>query len=146
VLAESNGLSVHLDIDPGTPPVFADRVQLERLITNLLTNAIKYTPAGGRIDIRVGGRSSVQIEVQDTGRGIPEDALPHIFDRFYRVPGTATNEGLGLGLSFVSWIAKAHGGQVGVTSRLGEGTTFRVTLPAPHGQRTVKMEAYGVSN
>jgi heavy metal sensor kinase len=112
-----------------------DRVQIERMITNLLSNAIKFTPRGGEVRLsvrRLGER--LEIVVADTGRGIATEHLPHIFDRFYRVPGTGTaptpDQGLGLGLSFVAWIVKAHRGKIDVESRPGQGTRFRITLPA----------------
>ena len=74
---------------------------------------------------------AVLIEVEDTGVGIPADHLPHIFDRFYRVPGASKEQqGLGLGLSFVAWIVKAHGGTIHVDSAPGKGTRFAITLPA----------------
>lgn len=109
----------------------ADRIQIERMVNNLLSNAVKYTPAGGIIELRAraGGAEAV-LEIEDTGAGIAPEYLPHIFDRFYRVPGSSKEkQGLGLGLSFVAWIVKAHEGRVTVDSRLGGGTTFRVTLP-----------------
>jgi len=109
----------------------ADRVQIERLITNLLSNAIKYTPAGGTVRVRVNTESGqVVFVVEDTGVGIAPDHLPHIFDRFYRVPSADPEKGLGLGLSFVTWIVKAHGGTVEVESELNKGTRFIVRLPA----------------
>lgn len=122
-----------------------DRVQIERMISNLLSNALKFTPPGGRVAVslrRVDER--VEVAVEDTGCGIPTEHLPHIFDRFYRVPqpdsGASPERGLGLGLSFVAWIAKAHGGTVDVESRPGQGTRFRILLPAK-GQQSVPQES-----
>jgi len=118
-----------------------DRVQIERMLSNLLSNAIKFTPAGGRVHVAL--RSSpeaISIDVEDTGCGIPEEHIPHIFERFYRAPapeGCANSEpGLGLGLSFVAWIAKAHGGTIRVDSAPGKGTCFHVSLPAPVAETT----------
>jgi signal transduction histidine kinase len=111
-----------------------DRIQIERMLSNLLSNAIKFTPPGGRIDVTVDRvAEEAEIHVADTGQGIPAEHLPHIFDRFYRVRGpndqASPEKGLGLGLSFVAWIVRAHGGTVDVSSRPGEGTTFRIRLP-----------------
>ncbi len=109
----------------------ADRTQMERVITNLLSNAIKYTPKGGWVRAcaePAGG--SVRLVVEDSGVGIPQDHLPHIFDRFYRVPDPNPEKGLGLGLSFVAAIVKAHGGEIRVRSETGKGSRFEVLLPA----------------
>ncbi len=108
-----------------------DRTQVERVITNLLSNAIKYTPGGGwvRACVENDGKN-VRLIVEDSGVGIPRDHLPHIFDRFYRVPDPNPEKGLGLGLSFVSAIVKAHGGEIHVVSDVGKGSRFEVTLPA----------------
>jgi signal transduction histidine kinase len=110
----------------------ADRIQIERMLNNLVSNAIKYTPPGGHVVVRVSVEGeSVLLEVADTGVGIAPEYLPHIFDRFYRVPGSSKEkQGLGLGLSFVAWIVKAHSGTVETTSEKGKGTRFAITLPA----------------
>jgi heavy metal sensor kinase len=111
-----------------------DRVQIERMLSNLLSNAVKFTPAGGEVRVSIDRRDDVaEIRVEDTGEGIPAEHLPHIFDRFYRVRGAgeqaSPEKGLGLGLSFVSWIVRAHGGTVDVQSESGKGTQFIVRLP-----------------
>jgi signal transduction histidine kinase len=127
--AEAEGVRLAADL-PANCVVNADRIQIERLVSNLLGNAIKYTPAGG--SVRVGlmaGFEQVKLIVEDTGVGISLEHLPHIFDRFYRVPSADAEKGLGLGLSFVAWIAKAHGGSITVESTLQEGTRFTVLLP-----------------
>jgi heavy metal sensor kinase len=129
--ADFSGLTV-TSVLPAGSFVMGDRVQLERLLSNLLSNAIKYTPAGGSIGVSVFQRDGfVDLVVQDTGRGIPAEHLPHVFDRLYRVPDGARtpDQGLGLGLSFVSWIAKVHGAKVKVESTPGSGTRFTVTFP-----------------
>ncbi len=112
--------------------VHGDKVQLSRLVSNLLSNAIKYTKPGGAVRVGLGQREgSATFWVEDTGIGIPAEKLPHIFDRFYRVRRSESNpvQGLGLGLSFVSWIVTAHGGKVEVDSTEGQGTRFTVSLP-----------------
>lgn len=124
---------VHLtaDLEPSCS-VHGDRTQIERLLSNLLSNAIKYTHEGGRVRLSVNKDGGfARLVVEDTGIGIPEEELPHIFDRFYRVRPSAANpvQGLGLGLSFVAWIVQAHGGQIDVNSKVGKGSTFTVLLP-----------------
>ena len=131
--AEGAHVTLSADI-PKECIVFADRVQMERLVSNLLSNAIKYTPEGGSVSVKLEALPDnyVEFRIADTGLGIAPDHLPHIFDRFYRVPTMekSPEKGLGLGLSFVAWIVKAHGGKIDVRSKLGEGTTFSVRLPA----------------
>jgi heavy metal sensor kinase len=128
--AEAQDVSLTAEL-PAACIIHGDKIQLERLVSNLLGNAIKYTPAGGRVVARLHGESGwANFTVEDTGVGISPDHLPHIFDRFYRVPSADPEKGLGLGLSFVSWIVKAHGGVVTVESELGRGTRFTVSLPA----------------
>jgi two-component system phosphate regulon sensor histidine kinase PhoR len=112
--------------------VQGDAGNLERLLLNLLDNAIKYNRPDGRITVRVGRcDGEALLEVTDTGIGIPAESIPRIFERFYRVDkGRAREEGgTGLGLAIVKHIAQAHGGQVDVESRMGRGSTFRVRLP-----------------
>lgn len=111
-----------------------DKVQIERMLSNLLSNAIKFTPQGGRVGVSIDRTGdTAELRVEDTGEGIPPEHLPHIFDRFYRVRGTSEQaspeKGLGLGLSFVAWIVRAHNGTVDVRSEPGKGTTFIVRLP-----------------
>jgi heavy metal sensor kinase len=111
-----------------------DRVQIERMLSNLLSNAIKFTPPGGEVRVFVERHEDdAEIRVEDTGEGISPEHLPHIFDRFYRVRGpgeqASPEKGLGLGLSFVAWIVRAHGGKIDVQSELGKGTAFFVSLP-----------------
>ncbi|MGA2182472.1 MAG: ATP-binding protein [Bryobacteraceae bacterium] len=137
VSAEEKHVRLTADL-PGTCPMTGDRIQLERLISNLLSNAVKYTPEGGSVHVRLGRESgiagtepaTVRLTVEDTGVGIPAEHLQHVFDRFYKVPSADPEKGLGLGLSFVAWIVKAHGGAIDVQSRVNEGARFTVTLPA----------------
>jgi heavy metal sensor kinase len=111
-------------------PCEVDRMQIERVITNLLSNAIKYTPAGGWVKACAEpAGQQVRLVVEDSGVGIPASHIPHIFDRFYRVPDPNPEKGLGLGLSFVAAIVKAHGGEIKVTSDPGKGSRFEVLLP-----------------
>jgi heavy metal sensor kinase len=138
--AEAAGVKLTADL-PRQCSAEADRVQIERMVTNLLSNAIKFTPEGGRV--RASLRSvpdAVELVVEDTGRGIPAEHLPHIFDRFYRVAGNGAapgpEQGLGLGLSFVAWIVKAHGGKIEVDSTLGKGTRFTIRLPNEDASRS----------
>ena len=131
ISAEEAGLRLTADL-PEKCTAEVDRIQFERLLSNLLSNAIKYTPAGGTVRVVLRANPHrVEVAVEDTGRGIPNEHLSHIFDRFYRVPSTdsSSSRGIGLGLSFVAWIAKAHGGRIDVTSTPGKGSRFVVTLP-----------------
>jgi len=127
--AEAEGVRLSASV-PASCTINADRIQIERLLSNLLGNAIKYTPAGGTVKVSLLPEfDNVRLIVEDTGVGIAPEHLPHIFDRFYRVPSADAEKGLGLGLSFVAWIAKAHGGNVAVESVPNQGTRFTVTLP-----------------
>ncbi|MDQ2711232.1 MAG: ATP-binding protein [Acidobacteriota bacterium] len=108
-----------------------DRTQIERVITNLLSNALKYTASGGWVRATAeSAGNGVRLIIEDSGVGIPQNHLPHIFDRFYRVPDPNPEKGLGLGLSFVAAIVKAHGGEIKVDSSVGRGSRFEVMLPA----------------
>jgi two-component system phosphate regulon sensor histidine kinase PhoR len=129
--AREKRVEIELTEEP-VPPVQGDAGNLERLLLNLLDNAIKYNRPDGKITVRV-GRCGAEafLEVIDSGIGIPAESIPRIFERFYRVDkGRAREEGgTGLGLAIVKHIAQAHGGQVDVESRIGRGSTFRVRLP-----------------
>ena len=138
ILAEEAGVALVVELPPGCEAE-VDRTQFERLVSNLLSNAIKYTPSGGEVRLRLKpGAASVEMTVEDTGCGIPSQHLPHIFHRFYRVPGAdaGSERGLGLGLSFVAWIVSAHGGKIEVSSQPGSGSRFVVTLPRAAAQST----------
>jgi heavy metal sensor kinase len=131
--ADAEGVRLQADA-PSECPAELDRVQIERMITNLLSNAVKFTPEGGKVRVAVHRLSdAAEIVVEDTGQGVAPEYLPHIFDRFYRVPGSGTapgpDQGLGLGLSFVAWIVKAHNGNIDVASSPGKGTRFTIKLP-----------------
>jgi signal transduction histidine kinase len=131
-LAWEAGLQVRVDVPPHLPPLWGSPEQLRVVIRNLLDNAIKYTPTGGSVAIAAQAvDSEVQVQVRDTGIGIPAEALPRIFDRFYRVDAARSRRqgGAGLGLALVRAIVAAHGGRVEVTSQPGTGSTFAVHLP-----------------
>lgn len=144
----AEGANVKLIADlPEECYLSGDRLQLERLLYNLLSNGVKYTPAGGRVLVTLECLDEMAtLRVSDTGVGIPKESLPHIFDRFYRVPSNAKDhpeKGLGLGLSFVAWIVKAHGGTIEVTSEPGNGTTFSVSLPREDAAPTAAIRQTG---
>ncbi len=106
--------------------------RLKQVIVNLLDNAIKYTAPGGRVEVKVARNGdSAMLEVKDSGVGIPGEALPHIFERFYRVDKARSRAvgGTGLGLAIVKSISAAHGGEITVESSEGSGSCFRVRLP-----------------
>jgi PAS domain S-box-containing protein len=131
IAAETAGLVLTCNVGDNLPAVVARPDQLTRAITNVVSNAIKYTPSGSvRVQTRVQDRR-LCIEVTDTGRGIPADELPHLFERFYRGHAVAqsTIPGSGLGLSIVKEIVESHGGSVEVQSELGQGSVFRIWLP-----------------
>ncbi len=141
-VAEDRGIVLETEV-AGALPVAGNRDQLQRLFSNLLDNAIKYTPAGGRV--RVSGEvkeGCAQVVVSDTGLGIAPDELARVFDRFYRGRNSRSHAGNGLGLSLAQVIAKSHGGKISVESQQQEGTTFRVVLPAaPGGMVTASVAA-----
>jgi PAS domain S-box-containing protein len=123
---------LEVDLPDALPPVMADKDRLIQILMNLVSNAHKYTPEGGWIRIRARPQGEmVRVEVQDTGIGIPPEALPRIFERFYRVddPRVQETPGTGLGLSIVKALVELHGGQIGVESEVGKGSTFYFTLP-----------------
>jgi two-component system phosphate regulon sensor histidine kinase PhoR len=130
--AEAKQLRIEERLPPELPPVDADDSALEQVLVNLLDNAVKYTPAGGRVQVRAAPEHSrVRIEVEDNGVGIPAEHLPRIFERFYLVDPARSRElgGTGLGLAIVKHLVQAQGGEVGVSSTVGTGSTFWVTLP-----------------
>jgi signal transduction histidine kinase len=111
-----------------------DRERLRQAISILLDNAVKYTPEGGRVTVRTMEEDdTVAVEVSDTGVGISEDHLPHIFERFYRADEARSMEGSGLGLAIARQIAEDHGGSIEVRSKLKEGSTFIIRIPRSKG-------------
>jgi len=134
--ADKAGLALMADIAPEVPYVLGDPLALRRVLDNLLSNAFKFTPKGGRVTARLSQDSgTVVMAVSDTGIGIPNDKLGRIFERFYQVDGSATRQygGVGLGLALVKEIVEAHGGRMAVSSQVGEGATFTILLPAHEG-------------
>jgi len=133
ILGEDAGLSLSLRTLEDAV-VMGDRTRLRQLLLNLVTNAIKYTPRGGSVELAVVRRADdVTISVRDTGIGISTADLPHVFDRFWRADRARSRAsergGFGLGLAISQWIVQAHGGTIGVQSRLGRGSIFTVVLP-----------------
>ena len=135
VLSDAAGerqVRIELDVDQEVPALSGDPEGIERLVVNLLDNAVKYNRPKGSVILRLSQADGhALLEVSDTGIGIPQDALARIFERFYRVDkGRSRDEGgTGLGLAIVKHVAQTHGGQVEVESRIGKGSTFRVRLP-----------------
>lgn len=130
-LLEKKSLQLHQDIQPEIV-IYADPDLLQQVVLNLLHNAINYTPEGGKIYIRIcQDKNGVHLQVEDTGMGIPEEAIQRIFERFYRVDRARSRHtgGTGLGLSIVKHIVEAHKGTIHVTSKVGKGSVFSVTLP-----------------
>jgi two-component system NtrC family sensor kinase len=132
---EKRGLTLQTQIDPTLPSVIADREKLSAVLENLVINAIKFTPEGGRITVSAarspGGRPGAEITVADTGIGIPPDQLARIFNRFHQVDTSSTRRfgGVGLGLAIVKSIVEAHDSTIEVESKEGKGTVFRFRLP-----------------
>lgn len=131
--AEGKGIRLHMILDPAAGPISGDADRLQQIVWNLLTNAVKFTPKGGRIQVKVQRiNSHVEIVVSDSGVGISKEFLPYVFDRFRQADAsiTRTHGGLGLGLSIVRQLVDLHGGSVSVHSEgEGKGTTFTITLP-----------------
>jgi len=124
-------VDVRVEASDGLAPVEADRDKLKQVILNLLSNAIKYNRSGGSVVMSASaGESGFRISIQDTGVGIPDEAVPHLFEKFYRVHETEGHAaGTGLGLSICKEIVQGHGGRMEVKSKLGVGSTFSVILP-----------------
>jgi signal transduction histidine kinase len=131
--AEERGISLSVDLpERADLTVAADPIRLKQILNNLITNAIKFTPSGGKIVARArASKKAVQFSISDNGRGMSADQVERIFDRFFQVPGsnTDTNRGLGLGLNIVHGLVKLHGGRIWAESEEGRGSTFYFTLP-----------------
>jgi signal transduction histidine kinase len=130
--AAQTGITVRVEIAEALPPVYVDRDRLVQVLDNLLGNAIKFSPDGGIITVRIRPvDTAVQVEVADQGIGIPADKMDKIFERFYQVDGSSRRRfgGTGLGLAIVKRIVEAHNGKIWVDSEEGKGSTFSFTLP-----------------
>jgi signal transduction histidine kinase len=132
--AKAQEKEIRLELEPVTslPPLLGNRQNMEEILSNLITNAINYTPKGGRVSVSAMVKNDyLSIIVSDTGFGIPEEDLDRIFDRFYRVKNEKTRfiTGTGLGLPIVKSMVDAHNGMIDVKSKLGKGTTFDIRIP-----------------
>jgi signal transduction histidine kinase len=126
-------LAFATDLAAGADTVRADAEAVRQILTNILDNAARYTPPGGRVTVRTARDDGfVRLEIADTGPGIPSEHLPRLFERFYRVDPARSRElgGTGLGLAIVKHLTEAHGGRAEALSTLGTGTTIRLLLPA----------------
>ncbi|MBW4485470.1 MAG: PAS domain S-box protein [Tildeniella torsiva UHER 1998/13D] len=128
---EQAGLRLSVDCPPLVAPAYVDRDMWEKIVLNLLSNALKFTFEGEIAVTLHGGPDQIQLEVRDTGTGVPPEEIPHIFDRFHRVQGARgrTHEGSGIGLSLVQELVGLHGGTIAVASQVDQGTCFTITLP-----------------
>jgi signal transduction histidine kinase len=150
--ARARKLDLSLELAERLPPTIADAQRFQQILWNLLSNSIKFTPKGGRVVVRtrLSARAEapeasadgddagpaapsrwIEVEVEDTGEGIPADFMPHIWERFRQADSTATRRhgGLGIGLSLVKELVEAHGGQIEAASEVGSGSRFTVLLP-----------------
>jgi signal transduction histidine kinase len=146
--ARARRIDLRVELAERLPPTIADAQRVQQILWNLLSNAIKFTPKGGRVTLRTrlgdGAREGavagegpgprprwIEVEVEDTGEGIPADFMPHIWERFRQADSTATrrHRGLGIGLSLVKELVEAHGGRIEAASEEGRGSRFTVRLP-----------------
>jgi signal transduction histidine kinase len=118
------------DLPPHLPQVRGDREKLQQVLINLVENALKFTPPAGRITLSAQAQNGmVEVRVTDTGAGIPQEHLPYIFERFYKVDRARRDGGTGLGLAIVKQIVEAHRGETRVESQEGAGSAFAFTVP-----------------
>lgn len=138
--AAAHSHTLKYDVPTALPIITADKERVEQVLVNILSNAIKYTPNGGTVTLAARQvRAGISITVNDTGIGIPEEDLPHLFERFYRVEKSRTSEtgGTGLGLAIAKEIVEAHGGTITIDSEVGMGTVVTITLPLETKLKTV---------
>jgi signal transduction histidine kinase len=136
-VADDKRLRLETHVDPALGVLLMDRDKLEKIVLNLVFNALKFTPSGGRVELRAQKQNeSCVLTVTDTGMGISEQNLPHIFDRFWQADGSSKRkfQGVGIGLALVKELVEIQGGQVTVQSKEGSGTTFTITLPYRVGE------------
>jgi signal transduction histidine kinase len=128
VQADQAGVTLTSELAPDLPTLELDAVRMREVLSNLILNALRYTPSGGRIDLAatLQGGEGVSVSISDTGSGIPPDDLPHIFDRFYK---GRNSSGSGLGLAIAKNLVALHGGKITASSQVVQGTTVRFTLP-----------------
>jgi two-component system sensor histidine kinase BaeS len=147
-LAAEGGLSLRAELPPRRIEASVDQAVLSRVLDNLLANAIKHTPSGGSVVVRLEALDGrVELAVADTGEGIPPEQVPRLFQKYGRVRGARgeRSRGVGLGLVFCRMAVEAHGGTIEVDSTPGRGSTFRVTLPAEPRARPVPDPAGGAA-
>lgn len=138
-LAREQDIHFLLEFSTTVEKAWIDPDRMEQVLTNLIDNAIRHTNEGGTVVLRARGDQTLLLEVSDTGTGIPQEDLPFVFERFYKADKARTRGkagGTGLGLAIAKNIVEAHGGTIGVQSKLGEGTTFTIALPDKHKQKT----------
>jgi signal transduction histidine kinase len=131
-VAQLKNVSLTSNVEPNLPEIDADARRIEQVLSNLISNAIKFTPAGGAVEIGARrNKGDVKLWVKDTGEGIPADEVGHLFHKYRQVLSgkMSENKGTGLGLVICKMITEAHGGKISVKSDLGKGSTFTVELP-----------------
>ena len=145
--AQAKAITIATEAAPDEPLVVGDPHKIGQIATNLISNAIKFTPSGGQISVRIAAESSgVCLQIADTGLGIPADALPRLFDKFQQIPprGTAGERGTGLGLAIVRQLVELHGGSIEVASVVQRGTTFSVHFPLYQQAMEARMSSLSV--